>query len=339
MTIQKELKYVFKYGNDKYDFKKENPILRGSEYKSFLMRNPAPLSGIESFKVYFRDKGEGEVNEAKKNIPLEEIKDFLDYQYANTKAPINFLVILKYDFVHNLKPSPAEYKKHLEWIREKEKSLYTEQLPKHIKDKADEILILELSSSKIQQIEQKLEKAIEDIIALNNINYPTSFLNYFRDSIKERLVIHEPYCEDSYNCQYNSFCNRLIDICDKWSEEISSIPKKQNSRSTNPQSEFTLARQILAIYYLTYYSGVNFSHINHTDFARFAQLLTGREATNKKIANTSIYQKCRGILTKSDKLNVQDLKFIKPYFEKVQLNEVVKMIDNDLASYNEEEDK
>jgi|GEM_PF-4432901 len=98
-------------------------------------------------------------------------------------------------------------------------------------------------------------------------------------------------------------------------------------QTTNP--EFTTSRQILAIYYLLEYMKVDFNDIDRTNLARFTQFITGKEANNSKIVNTTIYKKWGQLFGKSPKKNKQDLLFIKIYFEKLQLLEIVKMIEND----------
>ncbi len=109
--------------------------------------------------------------------------------------------------------------------------------------------------------------------------------------------------------------------------EQSESETNQPLHVTNP--EFTTSRQVLAIYYLLEYFKVDFKDIDRTNLARFTQFLTGKEANNNNIANTNIYKKWGNLFGKTPKKNKQDLIFIKTYFGKLRLMEIVKMIEND----------
>lgn len=95
--------------------------------------------------------------------------------------------------------------------------------------------------------------------------------------------------------------------------------------------EFTTARQVLAIYHLLHFAQVRFENINKTDLARFTQFLTGKEAGNAKIENTTIYKRWKNIYSKSEENNIEDLRYIKTFFEKLGLFEIVKAIDNEMV--------
>jgi hypothetical protein len=126
------------------------------------------------------------------------------------------------------------------------------------------------------------------------------------------------------------FWRYFREIIDKRNPTSGNNPRQGEE---NPNPEFTTARQVLAIHYLLTYCKVDFSMIDKTHLSRFTQFLTGKEANNTKIVNTTIYKKWKAVLHKSDKKSHQDLTYIRSFFEKMGMTEVVKMIDNDMDSY------
>jgi len=94
------------------------------------------------------------------------------------------------------------------------------------------------------------------------------------------------------------------------------------------KKEFTLSRQILAIKYL-------FKLINHkgiyyddTKMGEFVRFLTGRELGAIDIRDATIYKK---ILSKAP-ARVNDLRYIKGFFEDLHLKEIVDIIDKEIDS-------
>ncbi|MDX1943186.1 MAG: hypothetical protein SFU99_21660 [Saprospiraceae bacterium] len=104
-----------------------------------------------------------------------------------------------------------------------------------------------------------------------------------------------------------------------------------------PNPEFTTARQVLALYYLLNYAKATTATADKTNFARFTQFLTGKEAGNSTIRNTNIYKRWKDVFSNSERKNIQDLQYIRPFFEKLGLLEVVKMIDNDINNADAQE--
>lgn len=93
---------------------------------------------------------------------------------------------------------------------------------------------------------------------------------------------------------------------------------------------FTEHHQAYAAYYLLYHLGIIPGRdCNKSDFYRLVHLLAGHNITHvdnqnkKKIINKLISQK----LTEKD---IPDLKFIRPFFEKIGLDAIVQMIDNEI---------
>jgi hypothetical protein len=94
--------------------------------------------------------------------------------------------------------------------------------------------------------------------------------------------------------------------------------------------EYSNSQLVLIFYYFFKYSGIE-PRVN-TDIApiaKFLHLITGKEFSNTQ--SSDFYKK----LSKApnhigDKSLIDDLNHIKPLFQKVELNEIVKMIDNEI---------
>jgi len=108
-------------------------------------------------------------------------------------------------------------------------------------------------------------------------------------------------------------------------ETATSTPKAKPSLG-----EFSNSQLVLIFYYFFKYSGIK-PRVN-TDIApiaKFLHLITGKEFSNTQ--NSDFYKK----LSKApnhvcDKSLIDDLNHIKPLFQKVELNEIIKMIDNEI---------
>ncbi len=87
-------------------------------------------------------------------------------------------------------------------------------------------------------------------------------------------------------------------------------------------SDFTTARQVLAVHYLLNHLGV-YQNTDKTDVARFIEFLTGKNFD-------SIYKKVREPIKLKDSEAKKDLKFVKSYFQKLSLTQIVKAIDDEM---------
>lgn len=87
--------------------------------------------------------------------------------------------------------------------------------------------------------------------------------------------------------------------------------------------EFTTARQVLAIHYLLNYCKA--TQVSNADIARFIVFLTGKNYKN-------VYKRvCNPLDSRNKELN-EDLRFIRAFFEKLKMPEIVKMINNEIES-------
>lgn len=110
------------------------------------------------------------------------------------------------------------------------------------------------------------------------------------------------------------------------SHQVDEEPEKMNK-------EFTKARQLLAIYVLLK-AGFNVEHRDGqsvADVARLAHLLTGTRFTN--IQNSDIYKKYRLMPEyKQGEALLEDLSFIRPFFDALQLSSACQLIDDMVAA-------
>jgi hypothetical protein len=90
---------------------------------------------------------------------------------------------------------------------------------------------------------------------------------------------------------------------------------------TENNKEFTTARQVLAVHFLLEYAQVR--NVDKSEIARFIQFLTGKNYDN-------IYKKVLNPYSHNNKIFKQDLKFVREFFEKLKLQELVKMINNEI---------
>jgi hypothetical protein len=132
----------------------------------------------------------------------------------------------------------------------------------------------------------------------------------------------DDFAEKAFHNSISYVSNRILELKDSLSVNIAMQP------NSNP--EFTTHRQVLAIYHLLNHCKVNLSLVNKTDLARFSQFLTGKEANNPKIENTNIYKIWKGIYSKTEKGNAQDLRYIRDFFSKLGLMEICENIDKDI---------
>lgn len=99
-----------------------------------------------------------------------------------------------------------------------------------------------------------------------------------------------------------------------------------------PDKEITRSRQLLAIYYALK-AGFGIEHrrnANISDIAKFVHLMTGTKFNG--LNNSEIYKKYKDIPGHKEGAElVKDLKFIRHYFETLEIKEAVKLIDEDIA--------
>lgn len=128
---------------------------------------------------------------------------------------------------------------------------------------------------------------------------------------------------------YDDLIEQLIDRYEKIAVKTTQ-PEIENEESISLETnkEFTTTRQVLAVHYLLDYCDVR--GIDSTAKARFIQFLTGKEIGAANIKNTTIYKRVRSPFVKNDKKLVEDLQFIRKYFEELGLKEIAESITKEI---------
>ena len=93
---------------------------------------------------------------------------------------------------------------------------------------------------------------------------------------------------------------------------------------------YTNSQLVLIFYYFFKQNGLEPRvSIDISPMAKFIHLITGREF--KAVTSSDFYKKLQTVPNfKTDKELINDLEAIKPLFKMVKLNEVVKMIENEI---------
>ncbi|MEO6758204.1 MAG: hypothetical protein ABIO24_02040 [Saprospiraceae bacterium] len=111
---------------------------------------------------------------------------------------------------------------------------------------------------------------------------------------------------------------RFLESAMKWFNENVGEEGENNDMK---KRGFTTARRVLAMHYLFEYNQVR--GIDQTNKAKFIEFLTGNSYKN-------IYDLVRNPLSKKGEFRKADLKYIRTFFDDLEMRNIVKMIDNEL---------
>jgi hypothetical protein len=127
----------------------------------------------------------------------------------------------------------------------------------------------------------------------------------------------------------NYFDDLIDQLVDKYQSKLNNIPDNNveaevtEEQPTNTR-EFTTARQVLALNFIFEQLQIRSNEIDRSAKAEFAQFLTGKSYKN-------IYDNFQNpYITKHKNFRFEDLQFIRVYFEKLGLSEIVKAINSQL---------
>lgn len=137
-------------------------------------------------------------------------------------------------------------------------------------------------------------------------NSRVSGVNYFDDLVEQLIERYEKIIVDSLG--HDSDIEQL--------------------ESTQKNKDFTTARQVLAVHYLLEHCKI--VGVDNTVKARFIQFLTGKEAGATNIKNTTIYKRVRSPLGYDDKKIIDDLQYIRKFFEELGLREIAESITKEI---------
>ena len=116
----------------------------------------------------------------------------------------------------------------------------------------------------------------------------------------------------------------------QYKKSIEAVEKAFDSETETQElesknSEFTTARQVLALYYIFEHLQIRGTEVDKAAKERFVQFLTGKSQQNIHAAFTNPH-----INAKTKKFRFEDLQYIRKYFEDIGLSEIVKAINNQL---------
>lgn len=157
------------------------------------------------------------------------------------------------------------------------------------------------------------EKYVDAVFAVADLldgDLRKFFLNEFRFEFER---------QNNPTPNYRLVVEKVLPIFDERKTLVTADAKHEEQAKSNP--EFTTARQVLVFHYLFNYLKV--SNIDRTEKARFIHFLTGKNFD-------SIYKKLGTPYKENMKAAKKDLRFVRDYFEKLGLREIVKMINNDI---------
>ena len=182
------------------------------------------------------------------------------------------------------------------------------------------------------------------LLTLQNLiikTYPTGLRNEFlefSDVAEKSFDIIKKLVEE---IQKELFPEEDIKPADQLDDLSALNVDKENidQNSIIQQQGYTNSQLTLIFYYFFKGNGMEVrKDINIAPVAKFMHLITGKEFT--ATTNSEFYKKLQKAPNfKSDKELIKDLEVIKPLFEGVQLNDIVKLIDDEIAIAKRENKK
>ena len=121
-----------------------------------------------------------------------------------------------------------------------------------------------------------------------------------------------------------TICIHLLNFVDAFDIKPS---ETETNESRNP--EFTTARQVLALHFLLKQCSIN-PVDKPSEVARFVQFLTGRELGTRRIQDTTLYKSVKSPFRLNDDKAIEDFRFIRTYFEAMNLPGIVAEIDKEI---------
>lgn len=148
------------------------------------------------------------------------------------------------------------------------------------------------------------------------------FLKYPKDT-PEKKICQKDWDEYKRVKQMEKLTNAIFNGKEV---HVDSVEEKANVELES----FTNSQVVLIFYFFFKYAGIEpRKDLDVAPIAKFIHLITGKNFTGT--ANSDVYKKLQKAPNfKTDKALIEDLKDIKSLFMKVELNEIVKMIDNEI---------
>lgn len=297
------------------------------------------------------------------NLNITIYNDLTDFgRMESLFDPLGFFNLLyeQLEIVRANKHKPLSVRKHFQNIKISQDELYsllvwlTEILDEEAYTGIDDNEPKDAALARCLQFIIIDFKKVEDnvlehwTIPEDNLNHPINKYSFRKAKIhletlpdinlkiKYLIEIKNEYRQDILTSNYfeitekNTF-DQKCDLEIAKLREISALELQSSQPKQKQQFDrFTNSQIVLIFYYFFKLNGlVPRVSIDIAPIAKFIHLITGKDF--KTIPNSDFYKKLQTVPNfKSDKELISDLEVIKPLFKMVQLNEIVKMIDNEI---------
>ena len=175
--------------------------------------------------------------------------------------------------------------------------------------------------------EEKLEAKFD----FENVKNHLHTLLDTNSRIKYLIEIKTEYTQSDFESKTSTQFDRQCELEIIKLKELADIDAKQIQTNEKPQlSNYSNGQLVLIFYYFFKHNGLELRvDINISPIAKFIHLITGKELS--VIQNSDFYKKLQKAPNiKVDKELINDLEVVKALFMRVQLDEIVKMIDNEI---------
>lgn len=286
---------------------------------------------------------------------LEIFKDLTENEdWQGAFEPLDFLNLLyeQFEIVNANKEKPLSVVKHLFGLKLEQTKLYylLYYLERYIyehsgseyepKDKQLSICrgFIEKEYDKLEaelypKTEPEPQPEKENKYDFQKVKQHIETLTTVKDKILYLTEIKTDFLQNksSWDLDLGTPFDRKCELEIKKLNEVLKLETATSTPKAKPSlGEFSNSQLVLIFYYFFKYSGIE-PRVN-TDIApiaKFLHLITGKEFSNTQ--SSDFYKKLSKAPNHvSDKSLIDDLNHIKPLFQKVELNEIVKMIDNEI---------
>lgn len=289
---------------------------------------------------------------------LEIFKDLTENEdWQGTFEPLDFLNLLyeQFEIVNANKEKPLSVVKHLFGLKLEQTKLYylLDYLDEHIykhsgseyepKDKQLSICrgFIEKEFDKLEaelypKTEPEPQPEKENKYDFQKVKQHIETLTTVKDKILYLTEIKTDFLQNESSGEPRLISDKPFDLMCELEIKMLHEVLKLEAHTTTPKAkprlgEYSNSQLVLIFYYFFKYSGIE-PRVN-TDIApiaKFLHLITGKEFSNTQ--SSDFYKKLSKAPNHvSDKSLIDDLNHIKPLFQKVELNEIVKMIDNEIG--------
>lgn len=173
-----------------------------------------------------------------------------------------------------------------------------------------------ISENSVERFDKEVQPILDTLTTPEKIRFLKECIIDYEYQVIDNSI--QLLMEADYSDSYHKKCKRAL----KKYEQLSALEEEQEALTTSRNPDFTTARQVLAVHYLLRAAGMRLDSVDKTSVARLIEFLTGKNYRN-------IYDCVRQPLKLSDKEAEKDLKYIKPYFEKLGLTRIAEMIEKE----------